>query len=231
MNFNIRFIGITQPLIEEIKTADEFIAYTARVSNPSNQMNALTAPRLISYCIRNGHWSVFEQVSCTAEIETTRDIGRQILRHRSFSFQEFSQRYADPTKHLGFVSREFRLQDNANRQNSVPVDKDSDKWKHLVAEWENLQTAVKFEAAHAYKWAIDHGIAKEQARVVLPEGLTITRMYMAGTLRSWLTLISVREKEGTQKEHRDIALACKMEICKYFPTIEAALGKDNEWKI
>ena len=212
-----RIVAITKPLIEGINTADEFIAYTARVSNPSNQMNTLTAPKLISYCIRKRHWSVFEQVSATMEIETTRDIGRQILRHRSFSFQEFSQRYADPTQDLGFVTREARLQDPKNRQNSIKTDEDFEPW---AKEWGRKQELIINLSKQFYNWATAIGIAKEQARAVLPEGLTLTRMYMTGTLRSWITYIHTRTEEGTQKEHMEIAEAIKLKIIEYFPSLK-----------
>ena len=211
----VKIVAITKPLVEGINTADEFIAYTARVSNPSNQMNTLTAPKLISYCIKKRHWSVFEQVSATIEIETTRDIGRQILRHRSFSFQEFSQRYADPTQDLGFETRKARLQDLKNRQNSIDT---YDEF--LEAKWYHQQQFVTSVSLESYKWAIENGIAKEQARAVLPEGLTLTRMYMAGTLRSWITYIHTRTEDGTQREHKEIAEAIKLIIIEYFPSLK-----------
>lgn len=196
-------------------TAEEFIAYTARVSNPSNQHNTLTAPKLLKYLIAHKHWSPFEMVSVTMDIETTRDIAHQIVRHRSFSFQEFSQRYADPTKDMGFVTREARLQDHKNRQNSIETD-DSE----LQSAWTMEQKFLAKEATRAYNWAVENGIAKEQARAVLPEGLTKTRLYMSGTLRSWIHYIDVRAEEGTQKEHREIALAAQKEILKHFPSLE-----------
>lgn len=183
--------------------AEKQIAYIARVSNPANQDNHNTAARLLAYCIRNKHWSPFEMASMCVEITTTRDIGRQILRHRSFSFQEFSQRYADPTTALGFVTREARLQDPKNRQNSIETNNEE-----LENQWIGAQESVYNHSLKAYKWAVDHGIAKEQARAVLPEGLVASRMYMSGTIRSWLHFVSVRgpEKTGTQKENRIIAL-------------------------
>lgn len=183
--------------------AEKQIAYIARVSNPANQDNHNTAARLLAYCIRNKHWSPFEMASMCVEITTTRDIGRQILRHRSFSFQEFSQRYADPTGALGFVTREARLQDPKNRQNSIETNNEE-----LENQWIGAQESVYNHSLKAYKWAVDHGIAKEQARAVLPEGLVASRMYMSGTIRSWLHFVSVRgpEKTGTQKENRIIAL-------------------------
>ena len=184
----------------------DLIAYCARVSNPSE--------KLIKYLIKNKHWSPLEMVNACLEIETTRDIARQILRHRSFSFQEFSQRYADPTKELEFMTREARLQDEKNRQNSIEVDD-----KELQREWERLQRRIIWTVKKEYKWAIKNGIAKEQARAILPEGLTMSRMYMNGTLRSWVHYIELRSANGTQKEHMEIAKACAVEIAKIFPLI------------
>jgi thymidylate synthase (FAD) len=206
-----KIIGITNPLIEGVNTAEQLIAYAARVSNPSNQMNKETSEKLLKYCIRNSHWSVFEMVNVVMEIETTRDIARQILRHRSFSFQEFSQRYADPTKDLGFVTREARLQDTKNRQNSVEVDDTV-----LQNEWYRAQQRVLFAVEREYKWAIDNGIAKEQARAVLPEGFTVSRMYMNGTLRSWIHFCELRMGNGTQKEHREVAESAWNQLCLLF---------------
>jgi len=206
-----KIIAITNPLIQGVATADEFIAYTARVSNPSNQMNTETSERLLRYCIRNSHWSVFEMVNVVMEIVTTRDIGRQILRHASFRFQEFSQRYADPTKDLGFVTREARLQDTKNRQNSVETED-----AKLQATWEAMQAVVRAAAKDAYNWAIENNIAKEQARVVLPEGLTVSRMYMNGSLRSWIHYCELRMGNGTQKEHREVATSAWNELAGYF---------------
>ena len=206
-----KIIAMTQPCISGVNTAEELLAYTARISNPSNQMNHETSDRLLRYCIRKRHWSVFEQVTVGMVIDTTRDIARQILRHRSFSFQEFSQRYADPTQDLGFVSREARLQDTKNRQNSIEVEDDS-----LQKEWEDRQMTIRDIAADIYQWAIDKGIAKEQARAVLPEGLTSSRLYMSGTLRSWITYCDVRRDLGTQKEHREIADAAWSELLNHF---------------
>lgn len=193
----------------------EQVAYTARVSNPTNQNNSETAEKLVRYLIKHQHWSPLEMVSVCLEIETTRDIARQILRHRSFSFQEFSQRYADPTSDLGFVRRDARLQDLKNRQNSVEVDDIV-----LQARWEQVQQKVIMEAQEAYAWAIENGIAKEQARSVLPEGNTVSRMYMNGTLRSWVHYIQLRSANGTQKEHREIAIACAKAIEPVFPMIK-----------
>ena len=193
----------------------EQVAYAARVSNPANQNNSETAEKLVRYLIKHKHWSPLEMVSVCLEIETTRDIARQILRHRSFSFQEFSQRYADPTSDLGFVRREARLQDMKNRQNSIEQDDIV-----LMANWEQEQQKVIMQAQEAYAWAIEHGIAKEQARAVLPEGNTVSRMYMNGTLRSWVHYIELRSSNGTQKEHREIAIACANALEPIFPMIK-----------
>lgn len=206
-----KIVAITNPLIEGIDTAGDFIAYAARVSNPSNQMNTETSERLLRYCARHAHWSVFEMSNAVMEIETTRDIARQILRHRSFSFQEFSQRYADPTKELGFTTREARLQDNKNRQNSIEVDDNN-----LQNEWYRAQQRVLFAVEREYKWAIDNGIAKEQARALLPEGLTVSRMYMNGNIRSWIHYCQLRMTEGTQKEHREVAASAWSQLAQYF---------------
>ena len=198
-----------------LDTAQDLISYCARVSNPANQMNVETSERLIKYLITHKHWSPLEMVSACLEINTTRDIAHQIVRHRSFSFQEFSQRYAEP-KDMGdqFVIREARLQDNKNRQNSIET-----KDVELASEWRQLQEDMIAHATRVYEWAIDHGIAKEQARVVLPEGLTKTRLYMNGTLRSWVHYIELRGANGTQKEHMEIAHACAEVIAKIFPLV------------
>jgi thymidylate synthase (FAD) len=193
------------------QTIKELVAYCARVSNPSNQFNSKTADKLLEYLIEHKHWSPFEMVNLCLEITTTRDIARQILRHRSFSFQEFSQRYADPTKELAFVLREARLQDKSNRQNSIETND-----KRLQEVWEYHQLAVKHAALDAYNWAIKHGLAKEVARSVLPEGMMESRMYMNGTLRSWLHYLDLRTKNGTQKEHVEVALACAKAIASVF---------------
>jgi thymidylate synthase (FAD) len=193
------------------QTIKELVAYCARVSNPSNQFNSRTADKLLEYLIEHKHWSPFEMVNLCLEITTTRDIARQILRHRSFSFQEFSQRYADPTKELAFVLREARLQDKSNRQNSIETND-----KRLQEVWEYHQLAVKHAALDAYNWAIKHGLAKEVARSVLPEGMMESRMYMNGTLRSWLHYLDLRTKNGTQKEHVEVALACAEAIASVF---------------
>ena len=192
--------------------AEDLVAYCARVSNPTNQSNTETSERLIKYLIKHQHWSPLEMVSACIEIETSRDIARQILRHRSFSFQEFSQRYADPTQELSFVLREARLQDTVNRQNSIETED-----RMLQIEWERAQQRVIYAAKREYEWAIANGIAKEQARAVLPEGLTVSRMYMNGTLRSWIHYIQLRSANGTQKEHMEIAKACAEVIAKVFP--------------
>ena len=188
------------------------MAFCARVSNPSNQINTETSEKLIKYLIKNAHWSPLEMVSACLEIETTRDIARQILRHRSFSFQEFSQRYANPVKDLEFVTREARLQDLKNRQNSI-----ENKDEEISNMWIEKQEHLINEAKETYNWAIENGIAKEQARAVLPEGNTVSRMYMNGTLRSWIHYIELRSGNGTQKEHMEIAVACAEVIAKIFP--------------
>jgi thymidylate synthase (FAD) len=204
-----------------LETPQDLIAYAARVSNPSNQNNKETADKLLKYLIKHKHWSPFEMASACLEIETTRDIARQILRHRSFSFQEFSQRYADPTKDLEFVTREARLQDEKNRQNSITINPgDGENVAALMSDWERQQEIVIDAAKEAYKWAIKNGIAKEQARAVLPEGLTMSRMYMNGTIRSWIHYIELRSANGTQKEHMEVAKACAIEIAKVLPMLD-----------
>ena len=213
---NVKLLSYSQPTAEfaslGIDDAQELIAYCARVSNPSNQLNTETSDKLIRYLVKHAHWSPLEMVSACVEITTTRDIARQILRHRSFSFQEFSQRYADPTKDLSFVLREARLQDTKNRQNSIETD-DED----LQKRWDRWQNNVITEARMAYNWAIENGIAKEQARVVLPEGLIESKIYMNGTLRSWVHFIELRSANGTQKEHQEVAKACAAVIAQVFP--------------
>ena len=199
-------------LNEGIDNAQELVAFCARVSNPSNQLNTETSEKLIKYLIKNAHWSPLEMVSACLEIETTRDIARQILRHRSFSFQEFSQRYANPVKDFEFVTREARLQDLKNRQNSIENDDEE-----ISNMWIEKQEHIINEARETYNWAIENGIAKEQARAVLPEGNTVSRMYMNGTLRSWIHYIELRSGNGTQKEHMEIAVACAEVITKIFP--------------
>lgn len=202
-----------------IDDVQQLVAFCARVSNPTNQMNTETGEKLIRYLIRHQHWSPLEMTSMCLEIETTRDIARQILRHRSFSFQEFSQRYADPTAELdnAFVLREARFQDTKNRQNSVELNTEDEQQKLIGIEWERAQKRVLFSVKQEYEWAIKNGIAKEQARAVLPEGLTVSRMYMNGTLRSWIHYIQLRSANGTQKEHREIAQMCAEVIAKVFP--------------
>jgi len=218
----VKLIGYTQPTEDfEIENGDvqDLIAYCARVSNPSNQLNTETTERLLNYLVKHAHWSPFELASATVSIETTRDIARQILRHRSFTFQEFSQRYADPTGDLGFVTRDARLQDPKNRQNSIELDS-SESAAGLESDWYHLQLGVIEAAKEAYEWAIANGIAKEQARAVLPEGNTVSRMYMQGTIRSFIHYIQLRAQEGTQKEHREIAVAVAKAIAQIFPYAE-----------
>jgi len=217
---DVKLVSYSQPTDEYrnmgLSDAQELIAYCARVSNPSNQLNTDTSEKLIRYLVKHAHWSPLEMVSACVEITTTRDIARQILRHRSFSFQEFSQRYADPTKDLKFVTREARLQDPKNRQNSVDVED-----QLLQNEWFRAQQRVIYAAQREYEWAIANGIAKEQARAVLPEGLIESRLYMNGTLRSWIHFIELRSGNGTQKEHQLIALACARAIAAIFPMSES----------
>ena len=222
---NARIIAVTEPRIwtdtpdvPQRLTVDEFIAYVARVSNPSNQNNTLTASKLLRYLAKHKHWSPFEMVNVVMEINTTRDIARQVLRHRSFAFQEFSQRYADPTMDLGFISREARLQDEKNRQNSIEYDN-----PELQTAWRKKQEEVINNSQEAYNWAIRRGIAKEQARSVLPEGLTVSRMYMNGTLRSWIHYCQLRMGPETQKEHREIAIDAWYQITDAFPSLKDAL--------
>lgn len=220
-------VGITQPneKYTGCKTANELIAWVARVSNPSNQNNVTTAPKLVQYLIKNNHWSPLEMVHVSIEIRTTRDIARQILRHRSFSFQEYSQRYADPTKDLGFVTREARLQDPKNRQNSVTT-----RDKRLSDEWEAMQGCVRAAVKDAYTWATENGIAKEQARAVLPEGMTESVVIMAGSLRSWVHYCQLRMDVATQKEHRIVAEQCWNVIIEQFPDVQAALDAIKIWE-
>ena len=219
---NVKLVSYSKPSNEfsnnGISNAQELIAFCARVSNPSNQMNKETSEKLIKYLIKHAHWSPLEMVSACLEIDTTRDIAHQIVRHRSFSFQEFSQRYANPEE-IGeqFVIREARLQDEKNRQNSIDLDPESDGHAILQGTWKNKQQRVIDAAKEAYDWAIKNGIAKEQARAVLPEGCTKTRLYMNGTLRSWVHYIELRGANGTQKEHMEIAHACAKVIAEIFP--------------
>lgn len=214
---SVKLIACTQPLIEGINTPEDFIVYTARVSNPQNQMNTLTAPKLLKYLLKNKHFSPFEMINLVFDVQTTRDIGRQILRH-SLKFQEFSLRYSEPNNE--FVEREARLQDSKNRQNSIETDDD-----FLKKVWFEHQALVHAQARVAYDWAINNGIAKEQARVVLPEGLTETRMYASGTLRNFIHYIQVRFHPGTQKEHREIASMMMDIICDKFPSLYEYLNE------
>jgi thymidylate synthase (FAD) len=218
---DVRLLSYSQPTAEfkELGVADaqELIAYCARVSNPSNQFNTETSEKLIRYLVKHQHWSPLEMVSACIEITTTRDIARQILRHRSFSFQEFSQRYADPTKDLSFVLRDARLQDTKNRQNSVDLDLSDAGQRELSRLWLEKQQEVIRAASDAYTWAVTNGIAKEQARAVLPEGITESRLYMNGTLRSWIHFLELRSANGTQKEHQEVAVACAKVIATVFP--------------
>jgi len=213
----VKLHSYSQPAEYFAENMTELVAFCARVSNPSNQGNKETSEKLIKYLIANKHWSPLEMVSLTLEIVTTRDIARQMLRHRSFSFQEFSQRYADPTKDLDFDIREARLQDSKNRQNSVELDMTNLADRELSRMWEEKQHDIIKLAKETYRWAVNNGIAKEQARVVLPEGNTVSRLYMAGTLRSWIHYIQLRSENGTQKEHIEIAKACAEAISKIFP--------------
>ena len=227
---HVRLLSYSQPTQEfadlGIQDAQELIAYCARVSNPSNQLNTETSDKLIRYLVKHQHWSPLEMVSACIEITTTRDIARQILRHRSFSFQEFSQRYADPTRDLSFVRRDARKQDTKNRQNSIELDiQNDDADRFLAYQWEQMQNKVIETAQNAYTWAIEKGIAKEQARAVLPEGLTESRLYMNGTLRSWIHFIELRSANGTQKEHQEVAIACAQVIAEIFPLATDLLAK------
>ena len=226
---NVKLVSYSQPSeefkAEGLNDAQELIAFCARVSNPSNQMNKETSEKLIKYLIKHAHWSPLEMVSACLEIDTTRDIAHQIVRHRSFSFQEFSQRYADPAS-MGdqFVLREARLQDEKNRQNSVELGITQQEM-NLINDWESQQQKVIDAAKEAYEWAIENGIAKEQARAVLPEGCTKTRLYMNGTLRSWVHYIELRGANGTQQEHMDIAHACAKVIAEIFPLAEELVNE------
>ena len=217
----VNLISYSRPARELVSDGlydiQDLVAFCARVSNPANQYNTETSEKLIKYLIKHQHWSPLEMVSACVEIETTRDIARQILRHRSFSFQEFSQRYADPTQDLDFVIREARLQDTKNRQNSVEINLQNDEQRQIAYQWQNLQRDLINKTKEIYSWAVSKGIAKEQARAVLPEGLTVSRLYMNGTLRSWIHYISLRSANGTQKEHREIAQVCAKVISSVFP--------------
>jgi thymidylate synthase (FAD) len=230
---NVKLISFSEAskdmIAEGIDNAQELIAFCARVSNPANQLNTETSEKLIRYLVKHKHWSPLEMVSACLEITTTRDIARQILRHRSFSFQEFSQRYADPTAELdeAFVLREARFQDTKNRQNSVELDLSNDEQRNLAYEWERAQKRVLFSVKQEYQWAIKNGIAKEQARAVLPEGLTVSRLYMNGTLRSWIHFIELRSANGTQKEHQEVAKMCATVIAQAFPMASEFVQTDS----
>ena len=209
----VKLISYSKPVLEGLDTPTDLVAFCARVSNPSNQINSETSEKLIKYLVKHQHWSPLEMANMCLEIETTRDIARQILRHRSFSFQEFSQRYADPTKDLEFVTREARLQDPKNRQNSISEGVDV----MMQYEWHKRQEDLIEQVKIQYNWAIANGIAKEQARALLPEGLIMSRMYMSGSLRSWIHYIQLRSGNGTQKEHMEIAKECAKVIAEVFP--------------
>jgi thymidylate synthase (FAD) len=225
----VKLVSYSQPTKEfaelGIDDAQELVAYCARVSNPSNQLNTETSAKLIRYLVNHQHWSPLEMASACLEIETTRDIARQILRHRSFSFQEFSQRYA--VADLGWELKETRLQDTKNRQNSIEIPGTTLKEQNLIEQWRNKQEQLIRDAEYAYDWAIENGIAKEQARAVLPEGLTVSRLYMNGTLRSWLHYIELRSGPETQKEHRLVAKACAQAIATVFPMMAEVIAKDQ----
>ena len=213
----VELVALTKPsAITGVNSADEFIAYCARVSNPGNQNNPKTATGLLKYLIKNEHWSPFEMVSITMGIETTRDISHQIVRHRSFSYQEFSQRYAVSDT---FVTREARYQDTTNRQNSISLDRNNAEDVRLCETWSMKQSQALRQTREVYEWALQQGIAKEQARAVLPEGLTSTTLYMAGTLRSWIHYCQLRMANGTQKEHQKIAELCWDIIGTHFPSV------------
>jgi thymidylate synthase (FAD) len=229
MTATVRLVSYSQPAAEFIdqglNDAQELVAFCARVSNPNNQFNSETSDRLIKYLIRHQHWSPLEMVSACLEITTTRDIARQILRHRSFSFQEFSQRYADPTQDLDFTVREARLQDHTNRQNSTELDLSNFEHRELADLWHEKQAAIIRQCREAYTWAVTNGIAKEQARAVLPEGLTLSRLYMNGTLRSWVHFVELRSANGTQKEHQEVARCCAQVIAGIFPVVHDRINR------
>jgi len=214
---SVKLVAVTKPVIEGLETAEDFVAYAARVSNPSNQMNTETSGKLLKYLVKNQHWSPFEMAHAVMEINTTRDIARQILRHRSFAFQEFSQRYAN-AEDLGFQTRDARLQDTKNRQNSIEAED-----RELQKEWERVQTQVLGIVKYSYNWALSNGIAKEQARAVLPEGMTNSRLYMSGSLRSWIHYCAIRTDKATQKEHREVALEALNILTVEFPSIAELL--------
>jgi len=226
----VKLISYSQPTkqtqTEGLLDVQDLIAFCARVSNPSNQFNTETSEKLLRYLAKHKHWSPFEMASACLEVETTRDIARQLLRHRSFSFQEFSQRYADPTKELEFEPREARLQDPKNRQNSIPVDWDNEEHRRINEEFRMKQMQLIRDVKELYNWAIDKGIAKEQARAILPEGNTISRLYVNGTLRSWIHFIELRSGNGTQQEHADLALAVADVIAKIFPLSKEYIAQE-----
>jgi thymidylate synthase (FAD) len=228
---DVRLVSYSQPTDEfknvGIRDAQDLVAFCARVSNPSNQLNTETSEKLIRYLVKHKHWSPLEMASACLEITTTRDIARQILRHRSFSFQEFSQRYADPTKDLQFVTREARFQDTKNRQNSVEFDMTNDAQRQIAYQWEMNQKELIRKTKEIYEWAIEKGIAKEQARAVLPEGLIESRIYMNGTLRSWIHFIELRSANGTQKEHQLVAIECAKAIAKIFPMTDEFISQEK----
>lgn len=218
----VRLIAFTQPIeLDGVQTGEELVAYCARVSNPGNQANHETAPRLLNYLTRNQHWSPFEMAHAVMEIQTTRDIARQILRHRSFAFQEFSQRYAEVTDDV--MLREARLQDTKNRQNSTETDD-----AELQRQWYTLQSRTAELTRQTYQWALEQGIAKEVARAVLPEGLTVSRLYMAGSIRSWIHYIQLRAGNGTQKEHREIAVMCRLALLHVMPSLKEILDATQD---
>ena len=223
---NVKLVSYSKPsdeiVSEGLNDIQDLIAFCARVSSPANQLNTETSEKLIRYLIKNAHWSPLEMVSACLEIETTRDIARQILRHRSFSFQEFSQRYADPTKDLDFVLRDARLQDTKNRQNSIEMEPTIGNTM-IQDEWKQRQIDIIRQVKDTYQWAISKGIAKEQARAVLPEGLTTSRLYMNGTLRSWIHFLELRSGNGTQLEHQQVALACAKAIATIFPMTDSLI--------
>lgn len=218
----VRMVGVTVPTVEEIPDSEGLVSYTARVSNEGNQTNFDTAAGLLRYCMRENHVSVFEMANIVMEIEAPRDIARQILRHRSFSFQEFSQRYAEATN---FTTRECRLQDEKNRQNSVALNRKIEEQNELYYWWLDQQQYLLEEIKHVYERALEQGIAKEVARCILPEGLTMSKMYMNGTVRSWIHYCQLREKNGTQLEHQDVALKAKQEILSKFPFLSEVMEK------
>jgi len=228
---HVRLLSYSKPTQEfadlGIQDAQELIAYCARVSNPSNQLNTETSDKLIRYLVKHQHWSPLEMVSACIEITTTRDIARQILRHRSFSFQEFSQRYADPTQDLSFVLREARLQDPKNRQNSIALEPTIGN-AMLQDQWRDKQLELIKLAKETYEWAVDNSIAKEQARAVLPEGNTVSKLYMNGTLRSWVHFIQLRSANGTQLEHQEVAKACATVIATVFPMTTEFISDQGE---